>query len=314
MFGDFEKDKITLIDTLLKRLPKSQIVRCVQKIDYLCEKDANDILNKYGKDAILKAVENAKIPDIKYVKQLADVEAVNLMQLPKIRTSIKPIDRALGGLYMGQVVLLSGKRGEGKSTFASQLIAEAIEQDYNIFAYSGELPAYHFKNWLDLQIAGRKHIESVINEHNDMEYYLMPETVKTINNWYRDRAYIFDNSAVQDEEYEGLLKVVEDAVCRYNLKLVMIDNLMTALDDDPNSDLYRKQSMFVKNLSKMAKAYDIVALLIAHPKKSKEEFNNDSVSGSSDITNAVDVVMNYERCNDGNCDSKITITKKQVNR
>lgn len=313
VFGDCEKGKITLIDTLLKRLPHTQMVKCVQQIDYLCEKDANDILRKYGKEAVIKAVENAKVPDVEYVKQLSEIEAVNLMQLPKITTSIPKLDRAIGGLYLGQVILLSGKRGEGKSTFASQLIVEALEQNNNVFAYSGELPAYHFKNWIDLQIAGINHIESTTNEYHDTEYYIKKETVEVINNWYRNRAYIFDNSALQSEEYEGLLKIIEKAVCRYNIKLVMIDNLMTALDDDLSSDIFRKQSAFVKAVARIAKTYDVVVILIAHPKKSNGEFNNDTVSGSSDITNAVDVVMNYERCHDGGqVDSKLTVTKNRL--
>lgn len=313
VFGDCEKDRITLIDTLLKRLPHTQLVKCVRREDYLCEKDANDILMRYGKEAVIKAVENAKVPDVEYVKQLSEIEAVNLMQLPKIKTCIPKLDRAIGGLYLGQVILLSGKRGEGKSTFASQLIVEALEQNHNVFAYSGELPAYHFKNWIDLQIAGINHIERTTNEYNDTEYYIPKETVEVINNWYRNRAYIFDNSALQSEEYEGLLKIVEKAICRYNIKLVMIDNLMTALDDDMSSDIFRKQSAFVKSVARMAKTYDVVVILIAHPKKSNSEFNNDTVSGSSDITNAVDVVMNYERCHDGGqVDSKITVTKNRL--
>ena len=41
-------------------------------------------------------------------------------------------------------------------------------------------------------------------------------------------------------------------------KLVCIDNLMTALEDDVNSDIYRQQSKFVRKLAKMSKRYDIV--------------------------------------------------------
>ena len=246
VFGDYEKGKITLIETLEKRLQMK--VKCVRPQDYLCEKDANDILRKYGKEAIIRAVEGAELRDVKYVKRLANVEAVNLRDLPKIRTGIRPLDRVCGGLLRGHVVLLSGKRGEGKSTFMSQLVAEAIEQNNAVFVYSGELPNYHFKNWLDLQIAGANHICTTKNEYNDEEYYLTEGCVKKINAWYYDKAFIFDNSAVSDDEYEGLIKVMVDAICRYDIKLVCIDNLMTAMDGDPNTDIYRQQSAFVKKL------------------------------------------------------------------
>lgn len=312
VFGDYEKGKITLIETLEKRLQMK--VKCVRPEDYLCEKDANDILRKYGKDAIIKAVESAELRDVKYVKRLATVEAVNLRDLPKIKTGIRPLDRVCGGLLRGHVVLLSGKRGEGKSTFMSQLVAEAIEQDNAVFVYSGELPNYHFKNWLDLQIAGSNHICTTRNEYNDEEYYLTDGCVKKINAWYYDKAFIFDNSAVSDDEYEGLIKVMVDAICRYDIKLVCIDNLMTAMDGDTNTDIYRQQSAFVKKLEKIAQQYDVAIILVAHPKKSTAAFDNDTVSGSSDITNAVSFVFNYQRAaDDDECDSYLMVTKNRMN-
>lgn len=312
VFGDYEKGKITLIETLEKRLQMK--VKCVRPQDYLCEKDANDILRKYGKEAIIRAVDGAELRDVKYVKRLATVEAVNLRDLPKIRTGIRPLDRVCGGLLRGHVVLLSGKRGEGKSTFMSQLVAEAIEQDNAVFVYSGELPNYHFKNWLDLQIAGGNHICTITNEYNDKEYYLTDGCVKKINAWYYDKAFIFDNSAVSDDEYEGLIKVMVDAICRYDIKLVCIDNLMTAMDGDPNTDIYRQQSAFVKKLEKLAQQYDVAIILVAHPKKSNVAFDNDTVSGSSDITNAVSFVFNYQRAaDDDECDSYLMVTKNRMN-
>lgn len=312
VFGDCEKGKITLIETLEKRLQKK--VKCVRMEDYLCEKDANDILRKYGKDALVKAVENAELREVKFVNRLASVEAVNLRDLPKIKTGIAPLDRICGGLLRGHVVLLSGKRGEGKSTFMSQLVADAIEQDNAVFIYSGELPNYHFKNWLDLQIAGSNHIETVRNEFGDEEYFLTEHTVEAINKWYYDKAYIFDNSAVSDDEYEGLIKVMVDAICRYDIKLCCIDNLMTAMDGDQNTDLYRQQSQFVKKLERLAQQYDVAIILVAHPKKTNNAFDNDTVSGSADITNAVSFVFNYQRADEkDNCDSLLMVTKNRMN-
>lgn len=312
VFGDCEKGKITLIETLEKRLQKK--VKCVRMEDYLCEKDANDILRKYGAAALVKAVENAELREVKFVNRLASVEAVNLRDLPKIKTGIAPLDRICGGLLRGHVVLLSGKRGEGKSTFMSQMVADAIEQDNAVFIYSGELPNYHFKNWLDLQIAGSNHIESVRNEFGDEEYFLTEHTVEAINKWYYDKAYIFDNSAVSDDEYEGLIKVMVDAICRYDIKLCCIDNLMTAMDGDPNTDLYRQQSQFVKKLERLAQQYDVAIILVAHPKKTNNAFDNDTVSGSADITNAVSFVFNYQRADEAdNCDSLLMVTKNRMN-
>lgn len=311
VFGDWENGKMSLIDKLRSSLPMK--VYSVQQKCYLGEKDANAILSKYGKDAITKAIEGAEIEPVKFVKQMADVESVDIYSMAKIKTGVQEIDKAIGGIYLGQVVLLSGKRGDGKSTFMSQIAVEAVEQDFNTFIYSGELPNYHVKRWLDFQVAGGENISEKPIDYNEVSYYITDSIVSKVNNWYRDKLFIFDNTAIEDDEFDGLLKIITDAICRYDIKLICIDNLMTAMDSDVNSDLYRQQSQFVKNLAKMAKRYDVAIILIAHPKKSKDNFDNDSVSGSADITNAVDLVVNYERSKQGdNFDSKVTITKNRL--
>lgn len=312
VFGDYENEQVTLLEELQKRLPNR--IKVVQPEDYLGEKDANAILTKYGKNAVIHAVENAKVPPVKHVKELADVRAVDLNKLPKIKTNIAEVDKIIGGLYFGQVVLLTGKRGEGKSTFMSQLAVEAIEQDYPVFVYSGELTDYHFKSWIDFQAAGPQNIMTEKNEYGDEIYSLKKETVDKINDWYRGKAYIYDNNCVEDDELESLTETIENTIRQYGIKLVCVDNLMTALDVDLKDDLYRAQSKFVKQLKTIAVKYDVVVVLVAHPRKSKDRFVNDDVMGSGDITNRVDIVMSYSR-NDNpasECDSKLAITKNRL--
>ena len=77
--------------------------------------------------------------------------------------------------------------------------------------------------------------------------------------------------------------------------MVCLDNLMTALIDNLENDYFRKQSKFVTELSKLAKKYNVVIILVAHPRKTNGNFNNDDVSGSSNVTNLADVVLNFGR-------------------
>lgn len=75
--------------------------------------------------------------------EIADIKAVDLFSLPKISTGIAGIDKVLsGGIYLGQTVILTGKRGDGKSTLGSQILANALDNGKSVFAYSGELPDY----------------------------------------------------------------------------------------------------------------------------------------------------------------------------
>ena len=327
IFGDCEKNKITLVDDIVSRFPLKKI-RVVRQVDYLGEKDANDILRKYGKRAVRHCIENAEIKPVRAVKPLSSVKKADLSKMEHIKTGIYDVDKAIGGMYLGQVILITGKRGEGKSTLASQIFANAIDQGYSVFAYSGELPDYHFKNWIDLQIAGSQNIEMSKNEYGEYDYWLSDKTVERINEWYAEKAYIFDNNVILDElavdgrknaagEDITLLGAMQQAVCRYGINLVLIDNLMTAIDVEPASDLYRAQSEFVKKVKSLAIKLNIAVIIIAHPRKesNKDELDNDSVSGSSDITNAVDVVMTYSSNTDADKEtyqSLIGITKNRL--
>lgn len=296
VFGDNENGTMTLLDTLKAKL--KQPVYAVRIADYLGEKDANDILRKYGKGAIRQCIEGAELSAVESVKDLADVKPVNIAELPKIKTGLPTLDKAIGGFAMGQVVLLTGRRGEGKSTFMSQLIAEALEQDKNVFAYSGELPDYHFQYWLDKQLAGADYLDERKNEYGDSDYIIQPAALERIHNWYRGRAYIYDNAYIPKEksEYISLLDTIELVIRQYNIEFICIDNLMTAISSNGNKDnFYLAQSDFVGSLKKIAQRFNVVVLLVAHPRKSSGELGNDDVSGSADITNRVDIVLGYER-------------------
>lgn len=314
VFGDNEHGKITLADTLRARLP--QTVKVVQRKDYLGEKDANAILLKYGKAAVVRAVDGAEIPKLENVKDLSTVQTVDINALPKIKTNIPGIDRVIGGLVMGQVVLLTGKRGNGKSTFMSQLVCEALDQGENVFIYSGELADYHFKRWIDFQLAGTDYIKSIQNVYGDFEYTISDNVARKISDWYKGRAFIYDNNWIPDDggEFESLPETIEKVIKQYGVRLVCIDNLMTAMETvQENDQLYLAQSNFVGKLKKIAVKYDVVVILVAHPRKTKLEFDNDDVAGSADITNKADVVMSYQRVeNDDSCDSTLSITKNRL--
>lgn len=288
VFGDNENGAITLVQRL-EELLKIKVF-AVDSVDYLQEKDANDILVKYGKEAIITAIRNAKIKNLKSVKQLSDVDFVDVMALPKIKTGFRDFDDEIGGFYLGQFIILSGKRGEGKSTFLSQIIANVIDDGEKVFIYSGELANHQFKYWLYLQVAGN---ENIINTGKDL--YLDKETIKRIDGWCHDKAYIFDNRIIDNEEPLDLIKIIEEVILIYDVKMVCLDNLMTALIDNLENDYFRKQSKFVTELSKLAKKYNVIIILVAHPRKTNGNFNNDDVSGSSNVTNLADVVLNFGR-------------------
>lgn len=189
VFGDCENGIITLLDEMRKRFRGT--VKAVQRQDYRGCKDANELLCKYGKDTVRRAVEQAKTVLIDRVIEIADIKAVDLFSLPKISTGIKGIDKVLsGGIYLGQTVILTGKRGDGKSTLGSQILANALNDGKAVFAYSGELPDYFFKRWLDFQIAGQHNVIDRAGEAGFVNYFIPDSKVYEISEWYRGRALL----------------------------------------------------------------------------------------------------------------------------
>lgn len=320
VFGDCEHGSITLIDGISSRLKDCGVtVKCVRKEDYLGEKDANDILRRYGPMAVRFAVEHAEVPKLNNVKQLADVKSIDINKLDKIKTGVEDLDRCIRGMAMGQLVILTGKRGDGKSTFMSQMVAEALDQNRSVFVYSGELADFHFKRWLNYQLAGPRYLQDYKDQFGETSWYLPDEVDAAISEWYRDRAWLYDNNAIVDgTEEEWLPDTIERMIQQYNVQLICIDNLMTAMEKiGEQTNLYLAQSNFVGRLKAIAMKYSVVIVLVAHPRKAgKDETldDNDLVAGSSDITNKADIVIKYSRCNeeDYGCDSLIKVTKNRI--
>lgn len=297
VFGDYEKGHITLLGEIKQRFPKKNI-KHVREEDYKDCKDANDLLRKYGEAYIRTCIENAVSLPVRRVRDLSEVENVNIYDIPKLQTGIYELDRTLkGGLPYGGVTLIAGKPGEGKSSFASQILANALNLGHKCFAYSGELPNYLFKAWLNYQIAGKKHIISEKTKFCDEKYFLSTTNENLISEWYKGRMFIYDDGLVDDES-EGLLTTIENTINQYGCDVILIDNLMTGLDLEriTKTDKYDRQSVFVKRTVALAKAYNVLIILVAHKRKNNFNVNdNDEISGSGDIANLGMITLSYER-------------------
>ena len=296
VFGDHEKGRITLYNELATRW-RSKVWH-VRQEDYRDCKDANEILQKYGPEQIKTCIEQAEQLPIPKAIDLSKVEYINPYDIEKLPTGINGVDDLLcGGLPFGQVVLITGKAGDGKSTFASQILLNAINNGHKCFAYSGELPNYLFRSWIDYQAAGAKNTTEVWARWS----YEKPRVVKSdaleeISEWYKGQIWLYDNTSVEDEE-DSLINLLEQIINQYGVRVILLDNLMTALDLEPiQADKYDRQSLFMKKLARVSLQYDVLIMLVAHKRKDTgSTITNDNVSGSSDITNLASIVLSYER-------------------
>lgn len=316
VFGDHENGHITLLDEMKARF--NGTIKHVRPGDYLECKDANEILLAHGRQAVIDAIDRAVVLENPKIKKLSEVKRKSMAEMESINTGLSKLNKTLGGFYFGQLIILTGERGLGKSTLGSQFITSAVSQGVTCFCYSGELPEWFFQDWFDRQCAGREYINVATSELGFDNYLVDGAALEQIHDWYDERCYIYDNSAVatEDGENQTITETVENAIRQYGCRMIMIDNLMTAISDDMKSDLYRQQSAFVRKLAEMAKQYNVIILLIVHPRKQQGyQFKNDDVAGSSSITNLADVILNYAEPRDDDDldpDRILQITKNRL--
>ena len=273
---------------VFNRLPNAsvKIVRCE------IANDINELLHKYGKLAILKQIEKATTPMLDGVATLDMIEDFDVHEAETLKTGIDYIDDKLIGMVFGSLNVLSGRNGSGKSTILNQIyIAEAINQGYKTFLFSGELVGGNVKYWLLQTLANEEQFaEYTAKDGHKYKKVTMQGKEKIIQDM-KDRFFLYDND---DYRIEAIIEKMTILAKRYGVRVFVIDNLMTV--ESSLKDKYEAETDTVKKLKNFAKKYNAIVHLVAHPRKSmNENISKDDVSGSANITNLADYVTVIER-------------------
>lgn len=226
--------------------------------------------------------------------------ANNIKEVAKVKslsTGFNKLDRALHGLEYGTLTVLTGKPATGKSTILNQIIANSLYYKIPVFLYSGELPQKKVMAWFKMTVANSEDIKEYTDEYGATKYGLDVEASKLIQEWSKD-LYIFDDDEKPSEM--NLVNTIKYLHKEKGVRLVILDNLMTMIADDPVSDEYKKQKYLVNNLKNLAKAYNLVIILVAHEKKKNKDDKRNGVDmfdvlGASEVVNLADYVLHSQR-------------------
>jgi len=269
--------------------------------------NVREVLLAGGAEAVDRLMIGAVERPRKGLLDVADIEAIYQNSVPSVQSGFRELDRAIGGFYSSELSVWTGKRGGGKSTLIGQLLLEAIDQGQRVCAYSGELSAWRFKQWVLLQAAGMDHIERRVDRFSDQEYYMVPKFVQDkIDEWWRGSFFLYDNTSPGGNDEDAIISTFEYAVRRFGCSVFLVDNMMTArFSTSRESDFYRAQSNFVGRLVEFAKKYEVHVHLVAHPRKTDgRTLTNDDIGGSGDVTNRADNVFSLERLSEADAAQK----------
>lgn len=269
----------------------------------------NKIFLRYKKEYTLNLMKKLDLGEIDYKQFATKVYEINSYELSDkstfktiselntndvekiyIKSDIIRLDNEIKGFALGELSVWSGGNASAKSTFLNQLALETVNQCRNVAIYSGELTSQRLLSWITLQAAGKNNID----EKNG--FYKPSISVKDkILYWLDNKLFIYENSFGNKAKY--IISSVKKCIEQHDIKVVIIDNLMSLDINDYGDNKYDTQSYLIKELSELAKKYQVHIHFVCHPRKSTTFLRKVDISGTADITNVADNVFIMHRVN-----------------
>lgn len=223
---------------------------------------------------------------------MSNIAKVDLASIPRFKTGITELDRLILGLAECEVTLVSGSNASGKSSWLNTLILNAIEQGVPSALFSGELPAHILKSWIQMPAAGKRNLKP--SQFAEGKYYVPDNIGKKIDMWMEDKFFLFNNE--YGNNFEELIHDAEELL-ELGVKLFVWDNLMATDLEHLDGDKNGKQKSAILRIKEFATKNRVHVILVAHPRKSLAFLRKNDISGTADLTNAVDNVLLVHRCN-----------------
>ena len=223
-----------------------------------------DKTNEKLKDNILAGKLNPNAED--KVIPIQEVEFKEL--IPGMPTGLKTLDDMfLGGFRDGQLVIISGVSGYGKTALSIQLTSNYSKQTIPVVWFSYEMSLNELQ-WKFKQMGGYK----------DLMCYVPKKNISDNVKWLED-------------------KIVE-SISLYNTKVVFVDNLdFLTVDVRSGDDKLTAQKRIIGMLKRIAIDYNVVVFLNAHITKIEEgkEPRMQNVYGASETYKLADAIIFIHR-------------------
>ena len=197
---------------------------------------------------------------------IQDVEYKEL--IPAMPTGLKTLDDMfLGGFRDGQLVIISGISGYGKTALSIQMTANYSKEAIPTVWFSYEMSVNELQ-WKFKQMGG----------YEDLLCYVPKKNISDNINWLED-------------------KIIE-SITMYHTKIVFVDNLdFLTVDARSGDDKLTMQKRIIGMLKKIAIDHNVVVFLNAHITKIEEgkEPRMQNVYGASETYKLADAIIFIHR-------------------
>lgn len=223
---------------------------------------------------------------------MSSIKKIDLSQLEGVKTGFIELDRSIVQLNMSEVSLLSGSNSSGKSSWLNTLILNIIQQGVSCALWSGELRPDILKTWVQMVAAGKNNLRQ--STYGDGKYYVPNNVAERIDQWLDGKFFLYNNE--YGNTWEQIFHDMRELL-KVGVKVFALDNLFSLNIDLLEGDKNNKQRELILQIKEFAKKNQVHIILVAHPRKVMNFLRKNDISGSSDLTNAVDNVFIIHRVN-----------------
>lgn len=230
-------------------------------------------------DAVPTPAELDRLTDInaamKYLPDISDAMLKKHGHMDMFPVGFEIFNEAMdGGLTEGDLIVVSGRSGHGKTTFAQTMTYHLNQIGIPVawFSYEMTIPQL----WKKFQDMG-------MDRKNFMGYAPTKHTETDVK-WIEDR--------------------IKEAILKFNIKVAFIDHLGFLTADIPQSkDFDRNFSSYLGKLTRQIKTIamenKITIVLLAHTRKTKDDLTMEDIAHSAGIPQESDFVFMVERLPEG---------------
>lgn len=190
-----------------------------------------------------------------------DLEKTKDRRLHSFKSQFPKLDKITEGFETGELIVISGYTGHGKTSFCQSLTVNFEKQGINTLWFSYEMPARQF----------------LLKFQNLPLFYLPKELKESTLKWIEDR--------------------IIEAKIKYDIRVVIIDHLHFLLDFIRTKYPSLEIGTIVRSLKALAMTHNLVIFLVAHTSmpKGKGSPGLGDIRDSSFITQEADSAMVIQR-------------------
>lgn len=228
-----------------------------------------------------------------------DIKRKREEDIVAIPTGFSYLDKAIRGLILGEVTILSGLNGSGKSSWLNSVMLNVMQRGFKVACFSGELTDYNVIKWLAQSAAGKNYVYKL--EGSDYSYEVNDMAYNRIADWLNEKFYLFNNN--YGNNFSQVISDLEEVVQK-GAQFIVIDNLMALQISNFSGDKNERQKQFIMEVVEFAKKKNVHVVVVCHARKesgTQTLLRKESIAGSSDLTNAVQNVAIVHRCGEDFC-------------